>query len=161
MKTQLPWAKWVVALLLVLIVVGLAVLWSARRPQLSDQDQLVQLVAQAQEAAEKRDATALARLVSDSYRDKDNNDKHQITRLIVAWMRSAPAFTVVPSITGTSIQGDTARVQLQVRYWISEQPTGEGDDFPMILSLRKEGQDWKITSAEGWQQEQSNLMGGE
>lgn len=161
MKTQLPWAKWVVALLLVLIVVGLTVLWSARRPQLSDQDQLVQLVAQAQEAAEKRDATALARLVSDSYRDKDNNDKHQMTRLIVAWMRGAPAFTVVPSITGTSIHGDTARVQLQVRYWMSEQPSGAGDDFPMILSLRKEGQDWKITSADGWQHEQSNLMGGE
>lgn len=161
MKKQLPLVKWVAGVLLVLIAVGLAMLWSARRPQLSDQDQLVQLVAQAQTATDKRAAAGLSRLVSDSYRDKDNNDKHELTRLIVAWLRGAPPFTLVASVTGTTIQGDTAQMQLQVRYWMSEQANGAGDEFRMTLSLHKEGPEWKITSADGWQHEQNSLMGGE
>lgn len=161
MKMQLPLLKWVVGVLLVLIVVGLAVLWFARRPQLSDQEQLLQLVAKAQTAAEKRDATGLSRLVSDSYRDKEGIDKHQLTGLIISWLRGAPPFTVVPSVTGTTIQGDTAQMQLQVRYWMGDPNTAQADEFKMQLSLRREGREWKITSADGWQHEQGSLMGGE
>ena len=67
----------------------------------------------------------------------------------------------MPEVLGTDLKGDTAQMQLKVRYWMGDSSSSPGQEFRMTLSLRKEGSDWKITSAEGWQQEQGTLMGGE
>ncbi|MHB8997524.1 MAG: hypothetical protein ACYC63_19945 [Armatimonadota bacterium] len=159
MKDQPPLVKWILIVLVLLIAARWGVMWWFGRQPPSDEQQLVQLVATAQAAAQERNPTGLTRLLSDDYRDKDGNTKQQMTAMIVGWMRGATSYTVVPEVLSTDIQDGTAQMQLKVRYWAAEPIAGAGDEFRMSLALRKEGRQWKVTSAEGWQQEQGKLMG--
>lgn len=158
MKNQPPLAKWILVVLVLLIAARWGVMWWFGRQAPSDEHQLVQLVAIAQAAAQERNSTGLTRLLSDDYRDKDGNTKQQMTAMIVGWLRGAASYKVVPEVLSTDIQDGTARMQLKVRYWTAEPIAGAGNEFRMALALRKEGRQWKVTSAEGWQAEQGRLM---
>lgn len=146
--------------IIVVAAVGLAI-YLMTRPQPTDEERLYRLVVQAQEAAQKHNAAGLTRLLSDSYKDSEGYDKHQLTGLIIGWLRGAPPFTVVPTITGYKVQGDTAQMQLQVRYWTGDPSTAPADEFKVQLNLRREGRDFKVVSAGGWSAEQNRLMNEE
>jgi type II secretory pathway pseudopilin PulG len=161
MKNQPPLAKWILVILVLLIAARWGAMWYFGRAQLTDEQQLVRSVARAQEAAQKRDPGGLTKLLSDGYMDKAGNNKQQMTAMIVGWMRGAPPYTVVPEVTKTDITGDTALMQLKVRYWATQPASGPGDEFRMAVAWRKEGRQWKVTSAEGWEAEQGKVMGGE
>jgi hypothetical protein len=148
--------------LAVALVLGALLRYHFSRPTLTDSEQLYRLVSQAQEAAEARNATGLTRLISDDYRDRQGFDKHQLTGMIVGWMRESQPFTVVAGVVGApKIQGDRAEMQLKVRYSTGDPKGGPGDEFGMRVQLVKQRRGWKIVDAEGWEGEQEHLMGGD
>lgn len=141
---------------LVLAAVGLQRYLS--RPRLTSEQQLYLLLVRAQEAAEARNAAGLTRLLSDDYRDADGYDKHHLTGLIVSGLRGGGPFRVVPTVTGLQVRGDAAQMQLRVRYF-GAQGDPAGEDFGLSLQWRREGRQWKVTSAQGYTAVAGSLAG--
>lgn len=153
--------KWTILAVLAVAVLGGVAKWYLSRPRLNDEQKLYLLITTAQQAVDKRDASGLTRLISDHYKDKEGYDKHTLTGMVVGWMRGSEPFTVVPEIVGLTIKATTAEMQLKVRYFVGEGASGAGNEFRMQLQLQKEGNDWKVLSAQGWSEEQGHLMNGE
>ena len=158
MKTQRP--PFAVVFAVVALAVGAALLWHFTRPRPTDEQRLYSLITKAQEAAENHNIAGLTRLISRAYHDRTGNDKRQMNALIMGWLQGAPPLKVVPTVAGLKVNGAAADMQLKIRYWAGD-PNSAGDEFGMALRLQKERGEWKITSAEGWEQEPGKVMGGE
>jgi len=147
--------------LIVLALAGAVAVYLLTRPQPSDQQKIVALVAQAQRAVERHNSTGLTQLISRDYYDSSGFDRQQLVGMIVSWMRGGEDVLAVPEIAGMDIRDPFADVQLRVRIWSGRQPSGPGQPYQMKLRLRKEGRTWRVISAEGWGEAQSDIMGGE
>lgn len=146
----------VVAITLVLIALGVG-LWQWGRPRPTDEQRLYKLVTSGQEAVENHDPSALTRLLSRDYHDRLGNDKKQLTGMILGWLRGGPPLQVIPQIAGLKVEGKVADMQLKVRYWMGD-TSGPGEEFGMAVRLQKERGEWKVISAEGWQEQQGKLL---
>ncbi|MBU0609799.1 MAG: hypothetical protein KKI08_18080 [Armatimonadetes bacterium] len=146
------------ALLAGLVALGVAYLLG--RPTPTDQQKIYALVAQGQGAVEQRNATGLTRLISRDYFDRTGTTRQQLVGMIVQWMHGGEEVMVVPEISGLDLRGDFADMSLRVRLWRGNEPSGPGEEYAMAVRLRKEGRDWKVISAEGWAEAQSDLMSG-
>lgn len=158
MKTRT--SPFAVGLALVALAVGAALLWQFTRPRPTDEQRLHALLTNAQEAAEKRSIGGLTRLISRDYHDRMGIDKRQMNGMIASWLQGAPPLKVVPTVVGLKVNGETADMQVKIRYW-SGDPNSPGGEFAMALRWQKARGEWKITSAEGWEAEQGKVMGGE
>ena len=151
----------VLAILAVLVIGGGAAVYFLTRPQPTDQQQIIALVAQAQRAVERHNATGLTRLLSHDYFDAYGTNRQQMVGMIVSWMRGGEEVRAVPEITSLQINGDFADVKLRVwLQWGSQQPAA-GEPYQMQMRLRREGRAWKVISAEGYGEAQSDAMGGD
>jgi len=148
-----------IILFLTLAAVGIA--FFLGQPRLTDQQQLYALVAQAQRAVENRNSAGLTRLISRDYADPYGTNRQQLVGMIVQWLRGGEEVLAVPEITGLSVRGDFADLPLRVRLWPGREPSGPGEAYGMTLRLRKEGRHWRVISAEGWAEAQSDVMSGE
>lgn len=149
-----------VLLVVLALVAGVTVLRSLTRPRLTEEQRLYALFTNAQEAAEKHNIAGLTRLISRDYHDRMGTDKRQMNGMIASWLQGAPPLKVVPTVAGLKVNGETADMQVKIRYW-SGDPNSPGDEFAMALRWQKERGRWRVTSAEGWEAEQGKLMGGE
>ena len=148
-----------VALLAALVALGVAYLLG--RPAPTDQQKIYTVIVQAQKAVENHNATGLTRLLSRDYFDRYGTTRQQLVGMIVQWMHGGEEVLVVPEITGLQIKGPFADMSLRVRLWRGREPSGPGEDYAMAVRLRQEGRAWKIISAEGWAEAQSDFMNGE
>jgi hypothetical protein len=150
----------VVGIAVVLIAAGLAG-YFLTRPQPTDEQKIVALIAQGQRAVERRNSTGLTRLISKAYDDPYGYNREQLVGQIVGWMRSGQEMQVVPEIVDLQFNGDFADVKLRVWMAWGQGAAAGGEPFRMTVRLRREGRTWRVISAEGWGEAQSDIMSGE
>jgi hypothetical protein len=149
----------VVVVVMVVIAAGLAG-YFLTRPQPTDEEKIVALIAQGQRAVEQRNSTGLTRLLSRDYYDPYGTTREQLVGMIVSWMRGAQDVQAVPEIVDLKLNGDFADVKLRVWLAWGEGPSAGGEPYRMTVRLRREGRAWRVISAEGWGEAQSDIMSG-
>lgn len=156
------------AILVGLVLLGGAALWvwravEAQRPTGTDEQQIRMMLLEGERAAERLDAAALGRLISEDYRDNmglsDTSVRYEIRRYLKEQQ------TLEVDIPSESIQvnvqpdGQQASVTFQARVTRQLQGLTSRFELPMALNLKKErvyyywvfpGKEWRITSAEGY-----------
>lgn len=135
----------------------------AQRPKGTDVEQIQSVLLKGEAAAERKDAAAMGRLISDNYRDNLGMTETQIRYQIADYMRNHSAIEV--DLPANSIQtelgpdGRTARVRFRVRVATRSSESQGTTDLEMALTMAKEpvhyfwifpGEEWKVTSAEGY-----------
>lgn len=156
----------------VVVVVGLLVgggaLWllravDAQRPKGSDQAQIRALIAEGARSAMQRDASGIGRLVSNDYKDGHGFRApviRQQTARILNQSRTVKVYIPANSIAITvNPDGKHASAQFLLQF----QASGSKGDLPfsgtLNLDLAKEpvryylafpGEEWRVTSAEGY-----------
>jgi hypothetical protein len=151
--------------------VASAALWvklavDAQRPRGSDVQQLRQMLTDGEKYAEQRNAPALGRFISDNYRDNLGMSDSALRYEMNNWFRQHRAVEVtIPSeavqIT-LSPDGKTGAVTFPVSLGLQGQgqaSTPSRHDLTLTLSVAKEpvhyfwifpGEEWKVTSADGY-----------
>ena len=147
--------------LALVVIGGGAAGYLLTRPQPTDQQKIIALVAEGQRAVERRNASGLTRLISRNYSDPYGYNREALVGQIVGWMHSAQDAPVVPEIADMQTNGDFADVKLRVWIAAGAEPSAGGEPYRMQLRLRKEGRVWRVISAEGWGEAQSDIMSGE
>lgn len=147
---------WVKALVLLLIIGVLAAVFLIP-PEPTDEQKLYQVVLDAQEAVNERNPTGLTRLISRDYQDGSGNTRESLVPRISGWLRAGQLVQVVPEVRSVQIQGDLAQMSLNLRIsWGGD--TTAGETYPVELKLQREGRQWRIISAGGWQRAESDVM---
>jgi hypothetical protein len=151
----------VIVAIAALPLVVLAVAYFLGRPEPTDEEKLYGVIKQAQRAVEVRHSSGLTRLLSRDYMDPYGTSRQQLVAMIVQWMRSGDDLEVMPQVTGLEVRDDFADMALRVQIWRGREPSGAVEEYAMKLRLRREGRHWKVLSAEGLTEAQSDLMNSE
>lgn len=134
----------------------------ARRPRGSDTLQILRMLQQGEAAAERRDVSGITRFVSPDYRDTVGMNAERLRFQIADYFRrrTAPLEVEIPS-RAVLVQVEPGGRLAAVQFPLLLGGTGEGaaPEMRLTLRLRKEqvfyywlfpGEEWRITSAEGY-----------
>jgi len=144
-----------VLLVIALILAGVA-LWIVTHPP-SDRDQILRLLDQVKEGVETNDVPKVMSCISQDYRDRYDLRKRDLTQLAFSVLyQQKGRFTLSMQPPAIEINGTLARVDLAA-VTISVAPKEGGASQmlyqgPIVAQLHKEDGDWRIVSADGWQE---------
>lgn len=132
------------------MAVGVSILlvFLATRERLSDEEQIRQILLQAERDANSKNATGLLSIVSKNYRDEQGFDYSAIRGLLAQWRRSSQKTDVTVYDLELQIQGKKASVSALVTVQFNSEARLE---LPLTAKLAKEKRTWKVVSASGWQ----------
>ena len=142
-------------IILALIAAGIAV-WLLTHPALTDREQILRLISQAEEGVETKNSSKVMDCISQDYQDRHGFRKRDLARYVIAFSRQSKGdFDVTLGPPSLTITDDHAVVQLMVT--IRPMMTPEGSppalfEGPVTAHLRKEDAGWKVMSAEGWEE---------
>jgi hypothetical protein len=160
-----PWLPWLLAGTVLLGAGGFAVnaAVDARRPKGSDHEQIRFLLVDAQRAAERRDAPALNRWISEDYSDDLGLTRASVCYEVGRYLRSHRTITVVVPQQSLAVEvdptGQSASAQVHASIAVESQAGRGGSELDFSLRLRKEpvhyfgvfpGQEWRITWVGGY-----------
>ena len=135
------------ALLLALVLTGCG-------RESSPEDELRAVVAEAEAAAEARDATALSGLVADDYRDVRGNGVDEIRRYVRGYLIAHQSVHLLVRIEEIELKAtDLARLRATVGM-VGREAEGAAawdlaaDVYEFDLTLAREAGDWKVTRAD-------------
>ena len=122
-----------------------ALLLAACSPKSSDEVQVRELIASAEEAAEARDTSDVLELVADDYSDAQGFDKHALQNFLRAYFFTHPKIELIVSIDKLEFP-----VPGLAQAEISVATVGGGDANLQHLNveLRKSGDDWRVSRAD-------------
>jgi len=135
----------------------------AQRPKGTDPQQIQALLLKAETASEQRNSAALGRLISENYQDSLGMTETQMRYQIADYLRNHRSIDV--DIPANSIQvqlapgGRTGSVRFHARVSAQGESSQNSMDIDMTCGLAKEpvryfwlfsGEEWKVTSAEGY-----------
>ncbi|MBI2191535.1 MAG: hypothetical protein HYU36_06085 [Planctomycetes bacterium] len=146
MKTS-PFKK----ILTVSAVLFLAV-FAYRRLVLTEEDRIMAVFQQVEEALEARDSSGCLSVISSEYHDSTGRRRGDIRNLLLVFCRVAHEVMVNIARRSLTVRGDSAEVELTVSARVSrgaqniQVKTEEGSQT-VIVNLRKEGGRWMVTSA--------------
>jgi hypothetical protein len=140
----------------VLVLVGLVAVvtivvkvWFFGTPP-SDEEQILLAIADAEASVERGSVGGVTRVLSNEYKDGFGQDKGDVTRLVLAGLRSHQQWQVNTEARGLEVSGDSAEVRLKVTFWPAD-TAAERLDYEIMSSWRKEGRTWRVVSSSGWQ----------
>lgn len=139
----------VVPVALVAVVIIVAKLCFFGTP-LSDEEQILLAIADAEASAERGSVSGVTRVLSNEYKDALGQDRRDVARLVLAGLRSHQQWQVNTEARGLEVTGDTAEVRLKVTVWPADAPA-EKFDYDIMSSWRQEGRTWRVVSSAGWQ----------
>ena len=135
------------ALLLALVLTGCG-------RESSPEDELRAVVAEAEAAAEARDASALSGLVADDYRDVRGNGVDEIRRYVRGYLIAHQSVHLLVRIEEIELKAtDLARLRATVGM-VGREAEGAAawdlaaDVYEFDLTLAREAGDWKVTRAD-------------
>ena len=135
------------ALLLALVLTGCG-------RESSPEDELRAVVAEAETAAEARDASALSGLVADDYRDVRGNGVEEIRRYVRGYLIAHQSVHLLVRIEEIELKAtDLARLRATVGM-VGREAEGAAawdlaaDVYEFDLTLAREAGDWKVTRAD-------------
>lgn len=120
----------------------------------SPEDELRAVVAEAEAAAEARDASALSGLVADDYRDVRGNGVDEIRRYVRGYLIAHQSVHLLVRIEEIELKAtDLARLRATVGM-VGREAEGAAawdlaaDVYEFDLTLAREAGDWKVTRAD-------------
>ena len=151
----------VVATVVLLAAALTAVYWFFLRPGPSDRDQILAMIADAEQGINQHVFSRALRYVADDYHDSEGNTKATLKRLALQAARSAEKYKVVTAVKGLVISGDRSRATVVLDATVHFLSSGEAKTYNVTLKLEKRGRRWLVVSADGWQQAVDDAVGGE
>ena len=145
-------------IVLVLVALGALALWYFTRPQPTDEQKVLALVSEARAAVERKSANRLMRLISEDYMDKYGYDKRGLRQLATSAMYRAEHYTIYPQVTSLKFQGDLASLEIKAWFWAGDPQSGPGLELNITAKLQREGRQWRVISASGWEEAESEAM---
>ena len=137
----------------VFVIAALSLLAACGREP-SPEDAVRAVVAEAEAAAEARDASALFALVADDYRDGRGNGPDEIRRYVRGFLVMHQSVHLLVRIEEIELMAtDLARLRATVAMAGREAETASAsglsaDLYEFDVTLAREGGDWKVTRAE-------------
>lgn len=148
-------AAWAIPIVLrVLVTLGvLATMGCGRAP--SPEDRIRALIAEAERAAEARDAGALVDLVTEDYGDARGNDRRTLRQLLFVLFRQNERVFVLHHVRAIDVAEDGTTATAQVAVAVAAQPidapadlSGVNADLLVIdIALRVEDDAWLVHHA--------------
>ncbi|MFU8820659.1 MAG: hypothetical protein ACNA8G_03790 [Gammaproteobacteria bacterium] len=106
-------------------------------------------LAAAEVAAESGDFSALAERVAGDYADRAGRDRRTLLLVLRGLLLRYPRLELIVTVREIEVLSpQVARVRLEVLAAGAGSAGLSADAFPMVLSLRDEGDDWQVTRAE-------------
>jgi len=137
----------------------------------TEEDRIVAMFAEIEEALEARNSMAVLEHISPNYRDTSGRKRADLRLLLNLLNRSADQVMVSIAKRSIKIRNDTAGVGIQVSARVimngrEFEPLPEKGDTEMIVDLRKEDGQWRVTGAtyppgvEGWIRSFRGILSG-
>ena len=130
------------------LAVVIVVLWWLVRPQKTDQQQIIDLLARTERAIEQRDLGGLMQAVSEDYAD-GTYSKRELRQAALAGFRQVRTIKITPVLGEWEVSGKDARVELDVDVWIDTDRPRPTMHPAIWVKLSKESGRWVVTSAGG------------
>jgi hypothetical protein len=114
----------------------------------SDEQQVRELFASVEQAAESRDTSDVLEFVADDYSDAQGFDKSQLQTFLRGYFLSHPKIEVLVNIESLEFP---AQGLAQARVSVRSVPLGElstGDAVTLDVELRKPGGTWRVVRAD-------------
>jgi hypothetical protein len=122
-----------------------ALLLAACSAKSSDEQQVRELVASAEAAAEARDTSDVLELVADDYSDAQGGDKQSLQNFLRAYFLSHPKIELLVSIEKLEFPvPGLAQAQISV----ATVGVGDANLQRLNVELRKSGDTWRVSRAE-------------
>jgi hypothetical protein len=140
---------------LLIFVVAIAVLGCNRQ---TDQDKVKKIITDIQAAGEQKDVRKIMNNLSKTYSDPQGFNYESIKGLLVGYFFRYPKISVYINNLTISVENTSARAVFQTVLTSGEKTGSVTDVIPQSLgiwdfdvTLKKESNDWKVTSAK-WEQ---------
>lgn len=153
------WQLIVVIVILATVAAALYVVVIGSGP--SDRDQILGMIADAQQGINQRVFSRALKYVADDYHDSEGNTKASLKRLALQAARSSEQYHLSTMVRGLVISGGGKRATVMVEATVRYLSSGETKTYNVTLKLEKRGRRWLVVNADGWQQAVDDAMGGE
>jgi hypothetical protein len=118
---------------------------AACAPQSSDEEQVRELIAGAEAAAEARDASDVLALVDDAYQDANGFDKTQLRNFLRGYFLAHPKLEIVVNISQLEFPADgLAQAELSVTSLALNDP----DHQRLKVEFQRRDGQWRVTRAD-------------
>ena len=153
--------KWIAGAVAVAIAAGIVAAYLLFGSRPSDRDQILAMIADAEQGINQRVFSRALKYVADDYHDSEGNTKATLKRLALQAARSPEQYHLSTMVRGLVISGDGKRATVMVDATVHYLSSGKTKTYNVTLKLEKRGRRWLVVSAEGWQQAADDAMGGE
>lgn len=130
-----------------LVLISLCSLIACSSPT-SDEQQVRELISNAEEAAEARDVSDVLALVADDYTDRQGNTRDSLQLFLRAFFAAHPKLELVTSIDSVEFPADgLARARVSVR-GLELERFDFGESAVLDVELRREDGRWRVVRAD-------------
>ncbi|MBC7288012.1 MAG: hypothetical protein H5T86_08235 [Armatimonadetes bacterium] len=126
----------------------------------SDRDQILGLVADAQQGINQRVFSRVLKYIADNYHDSMGNTKATLQRLAMQAAGTAEQYRLATTVRGLVISGDRRRATILVEATLYLISSGDARTYNVTAKLEKRGRRWLVVNAEGWQEAADEPAGG-
>lgn len=135
-----------------LLIAAIPLIWVfwTRRFQLPDDKQIEQSLVVAKDGIESRSLRRVLSIISEDYKDAEDNDRRELTRLAAGAFQSARAITIHLSDLDIQVNGDQARSTCEVTVtFVDASAETQTEASHVEMAWRKEKRRWKVVSITG------------
>jgi hypothetical protein len=124
----------------------------AQRRRGDDYEQIRSVLTEVENSVRAKSVRGCLKYVSDDYRDEYGNDRHELWRLALEGLRQPEPISLVVNVRGIKLEPRTAEADLLVDFE-TQTPSGTRGvrDVPVMVRFRREGRQWKIIYASGYE----------
>jgi hypothetical protein len=129
-------------------VLILAALLAACAERSSDEQQVRDLIAGAEQAAEARDTSDLLALIADDYGDAQGRDRNELRGALTAWFAMHPKVELIVDVEGIEFPADgLAQARVTVR-GLDLSRFDVGESVALAVELRRDDGEWRVQRAD-------------
>jgi len=110
----------------------------------SDEQQVRELFAGAESAAEDRDASDVLAFVADDYEDANGNDKTQLQDFLRGYFLANPKIELLVNVDSLEFPADGLA---QAKLTVTRVSLSEPDRLHLAVELRRTGGEWRVKRA--------------
>ncbi|MBN1574214.1 MAG: hypothetical protein JW984_13535 [Deltaproteobacteria bacterium] len=133
---------------LILVAAALALATCGKEP--TDEEKIEALIRDAAEKAEAKDIRGVLKHVSESYKDREGNDRNQIKGLLFVYFQGYEKIGIFIRDIKVEVKGDDAMAVVKLVFTGGAEIIPEsGSGYVLDLKLKREEGDWRVVRA-GW-----------
>ena len=110
----------------------------------SDEQQVREIFAGAESAAEDRDASDVLAFVADDYEDANGNDKNQLQDFLRGYFLANPKIELLVNVESLEFPADGLA---QAKLTVTRISLSEPDRLHLAVELRRTGGEWRVKRA--------------